>query len=200
LLAVSGLITSSTGHDATTLLGLFAITLVVSGVSAVPTGLVQRELRFRAQTLAELAAAVAYAGCALTLLVLGLGVNAVGIAQGIGAAVGTVIMFYLTRYRPRIAFSREALSGLVRYGFATLTAAGLTLAFTNIDTVAVAWRIGGADLGRYALAFNLAFVATVSLSPSRPTRRSGQTIRFCVSSSCAPAGRCCSSRSRSRSC
>jgi O-antigen/teichoic acid export membrane protein len=114
--------------------------------------------------LAELAAAVAYAGCALTLLVLGLGVNAVGIAQGIGAAVGTVIMFYLTRYRPRIAFSREALSGLVRYGFATLTAAGLTLAFTNIDTVAVAWRIGGADLGRYALAFNLAFVATVSLS------------------------------------
>jgi PST family polysaccharide transporter len=164
LLAISGPITSSTGHDATALLGLFALTLVISGLSAVPTGLVQRELRFRAQTLAELASAAAYTGSALTLLVLGLGVNAVGAAQGIGAAVGTAIMFYLTRYRPRIAFSRKALDGLVHYGFATLTAAGLTLAFTNIDTVAVAWRIGGADLGRYALAFNLAFVTTVSLS------------------------------------
>ncbi len=164
LIALSGLITSSTGHDAKPLLTLFAVALVLSGISAVPTGLVQRELRFRAQTMAELAAAVAYAGSALTLLFLGLGVNAVGIAQGIGAATGTVIMFYLARYRPRLAFSRDALSGLVRYGFATLTAAGLTLAFTNVDTAAVAWRIGGADLGRYALAFNLAFVATVSLS------------------------------------
>jgi PST family polysaccharide transporter len=164
LIALSSLITSSTGHDATPLLALFAVALVVSGVSAVPTGLVQRELRFRAQTLAELAAAVAYAGSALTLLALGLGVNAVGIAQGIGAAVGTVIMFYLARYRPRFTFSRDALSGLIRYGFATLTVAGLTLAFTNVDTVAVAWQIGGADLGRYALAFNLAFVTTVSLS------------------------------------
>ncbi len=164
LIALSGLITSSTGHESKPLLAMFAVTLVISGVSAVPTGLVQRELRFRAQTMAELASAVAYAGSALTLLFLGLGVTAVGIAQGIGAAVGTVIMFYLARYRPRLAFSRDALSGLVRYGFATLTAAGLTLAFTNIDTAAVAWRIGGADLGRYALAFNLAFVTTVSLS------------------------------------
>lgn len=164
LIALAGLITSWTGHDARTLLELFALALVVSGLSAVPTGLVQRELRFRAQTMAELAAAVAYAGSAIPLLLLGLGVNAVGIAQGVGAAVGTLIMFYLARYRPRLAFSREALRGLVRYGFATLTAAGLMLAFTNIDTIAVAWRIGGADLGRYALAFNLAFVTTVSLS------------------------------------
>ncbi len=164
LIALSGLITSSTGHDAQPLLALFAVALVLSGISAVPTGLVQRELRFRAQTLAELAAAVAYAGSALTLLFMGLGANAVGIGQGIGAAVGTVIMFYLARYRPRLVFSRDALSGLIRYGFATLTAAGLTLAFTNVDTAAVAWQIGGADLGRYALAFNLAFVTTVSLS------------------------------------
>ena len=164
LIALSGLITSSTGHDARTLLALFAVALVISGVSAVPTGLVQRDLRFRAQTLAELAAAVAYAASALSLLFLGLGVNSVGIAQGVGAAVGTAIMCSLARYRPHFAFSRDALSGLIRYGFATLTAAGLTLAFTNVDTAAVAWRIGGADLGRYALAFNLAFVATVSLS------------------------------------
>jgi lipopolysaccharide exporter len=164
LIALAEPITSATGHEATPLLGLFAITLVVSGASAVPTGLVQRELRFRAQTLAELAAAVAYAAGALSLLSLGLGVTAVGIGQGLGAAVGTAIMFVLARYRPRLAFSREALSGLIRYGFATLTAAGLTLAFTNVDTVAVAWQIGGADLGRYALAFNLAFLTTVSLS------------------------------------
>lgn len=145
---------------------LFAAALVVSSLGSAATARLQRGMRFRRVALSELAAVGAYAVLALSLTPF-LGIVAVGVAQVVGAATGVACV--LAGRPGRVAGAAETGldepgESLAAYGAATLALATLTFLFANVDTVSVAALLDRTRLGTYSLAFNLAYVATVSLT------------------------------------
>ncbi len=165
MLAVPALRTWTGQQDAFALVLFLDMALVVSAVGTVPTGVLQSRLRFRTLAMAEIASIAVYCCVALALLSAGLGVVSVGIAQFAGAGVGAASTLVASGFRPTARLHDAPLSGSwKRYGSAALVLSAALFIFTNADTIAVAWQLGGSTLGRYALSFNLAYVCAAMAS------------------------------------
>lgn len=187
LLAVPALRTW-TGQPGAFFLVLFlGLALIVSSLGTVPTGILQSRLRFRTLAIAEMASVAVYCLVALLLLSWGHGVVSIGLAQLAGAGVGAASTIALSGFRPSVRRAADTSAGSwERYGAAALVLSAGLFVFTNIDTLAVAKGLGGSILGRYSLAFNLAYVCAamasiVSVKVMMPLmsdlRASGESLR-----------------------
>ncbi|GAA4554001.1 lipopolysaccharide biosynthesis protein [Pseudonocardia xishanensis] len=140
-----------------TLLPLLSLALVLAGAIAVPTGLLQRELRFRPMATVDLlAAGPALIGVSVVLALTGLGPAALAWAEVAAAAVKAV--GYLALARPSVRLDRTAWSRLrpmLNFGSGySLTQLGNWFAL-NADNLVVANVLGTAPLGVYTRAYNL---------------------------------------------
>lgn len=139
------------------LLPLLSMSLVFAGAIAVPTGLLQRELRFRPMATVDLlAAGPALIGVSVVLALLGFGAAALAWAEIAAAAVKAV--GYLALARPCVRLDRRAwarLKPMLNFGSGfSLTQTGNWFAL-NADNLVVANLLGTAPLGVYTRAYNL---------------------------------------------
>jgi O-antigen/teichoic acid export membrane protein len=161
LIALSPIIGRLVGlpPDATYLLRLLAIVVVVGGLSAVSTGLLQRQMRFRALAIIDLLSfGVGYLGTAGTLASLGLGAASLvwgQIVQSVTMAIGYYALA-LHDVRPRrLSVMVQRGKTLARFGSAfSLSQFGNWLA-VNGDNLTVASLLGPAPLGIYSRAYQL---------------------------------------------
>ena len=140
-----------------TLLPILSIALVLAGAIAVPTGLLQRELRFRPMATVDLlAAGPTLIGVSVTLALLDFGALALAWAEVAAAVVKAV--GYLALTRPSVRVDRtawERLRPMLTFGSGfSLTQVGNWFAL-NADNLVLANVLGTAPLGLYTRAYNL---------------------------------------------
>jgi PST family polysaccharide transporter len=141
------------------LLPLLSPALVLAGVAAVPSGLLQRNLRFRQLTVVDLiAAGPAMIGVSVSLALAGLGAYALAWAEivaGLVTAVGYLLLARptLRLLAPDAAWAR--LQPMIGFGSGySLAQLGNWIA-QNADNLVVANMLGTAPLGVYSRAYNL---------------------------------------------
>ncbi|MGN6743161.1 MAG: lipopolysaccharide biosynthesis protein [Amnibacterium sp.] len=138
---------------------LLAFQLPLTGLTIVPMGLLQRNLKFRKLAMVDLSSyAVGYVGVSITLAVLGAGALALAWGQLMDTALTAVGYFALSRVRwhwqsPRILI--ENARGLLKFGLSySLGQVGSWVAI-NGDNFIVANRLPTTTLGVYGRAYQL---------------------------------------------
>ncbi|WP_181784781.1 lipopolysaccharide biosynthesis protein, partial [Pseudonocardia pini] len=139
------------------LLPLLSLSLVLAGAIAVPTGLLQRDLRFRPMAVVDLlATGPTLIGVSVVLALLGFGPAALAWAEVAAAAVKAIGCLALTR--PCVRLDRSAwdrLRPMLNFGSGySLTQLGNWFAL-NADNLVVANVLGTGPLGVYTRAYNL---------------------------------------------
>ncbi|GAA2899099.1 lipopolysaccharide biosynthesis protein [Pseudonocardia halophobica] len=141
------------------LLRMLSVTLVLAGATAVPTGLLQRDLRFRPMAVVDLlAAGPGIIGVSVVLALLGFGATALAWAEIAAALIKCV--GYLALTRPSVAVEAPSaawarLRPMLNFGSGySLTQLGNWIAL-NADNLVVANVLGTGPLGVYTRAYNL---------------------------------------------
>ncbi|WP_193614061.1 oligosaccharide flippase family protein [Nocardioides lijunqiniae] len=141
--------------EATAVIRVMALTLLLAGIGVVPFARLQRDLRQRELFHIELVAFVLSTGLALGLAVAGWGAISIAIGRLVSQTAVVVLQFVLTRTRPRVGWDRSVAWSGLRFGLPLSLAGLLSLGLLNVDNVAVG-RLGGVTvLGLYSIAFNL---------------------------------------------
>jgi lipopolysaccharide exporter len=134
----------------------------------------QKELNFRARTIAEYCEVFARGSVGVGLAIAGAGVWSLVFGYLAGTTAMVIALWILISWRPRLRWRREQLPGLLRFGGA-ITGVDITSAVSNnIDYLLVGKVLGPTALGIYTLAFrlpelivlNVATVTSVVLFPA----------------------------------
>ncbi|MHB8858331.1 MAG: lipopolysaccharide biosynthesis protein [Thermoleophilia bacterium] len=141
--------------EASLLIRVLSLDLVVSSFGMVPAVLLERDLRFRAKFIPLVAPVIGYSVVAVIAAIFGFGVwSLVAGELARSFLTGTVIWFF-TDWRPRLFFNWQLAKDLLSYGKHIVGASLTVLLFTNIDNIAVAKELGTENLGFYVFAFSV---------------------------------------------
>jgi O-antigen/teichoic acid export membrane protein len=141
-----------------------APTFLLAGLSVLPRALLERNLRFKALGLVEAAGAALNGGTAIALALSGHGVWSV-VAGIWAAAVLQFAAYWATAgVRPGLAFTREELGELLRFGTSVLGSRMLGYFNGNVDYLIVGRLMGSAALGVYSLAYKLVTMPLTKVS------------------------------------
>ncbi len=155
--------------EATGVIRLLSVCLLINGASAVQSGLLTREFDQRRRALADLTGLFVSVGVTIALAAAGLGPWSLAWGRVVGNSVNGLLHFKLARARYRPAYDPELARSLLHVGLPMAGAFLFTEAVTNVDYVVVGRLLGSTSLGLYLMAFNLSSwpVTTLSLSVTR---------------------------------
>ncbi|MET1154218.1 oligosaccharide flippase family protein [Arthrobacter sp.] len=147
---------------------VLAITLVLSGVSAVPYAIAQRQFMQKQQFAADAGGLVITTAVTLALVAIGLGAMSLAWSRVAGQIFSTVAQFRFTRTIPRFGFDLAVATSSLRFGMPLAAANLLSWVLLNVDYIIVGNQGRSLALGFYVLAFNLS---------SWPTAAVGSALR-----------------------
>ena len=145
---------AAVGH----LVMLLGVALLFQGPGTVAGALLDRELRFRARAVADLAGGVAFCGTAVAAALLGAGALALGFGLVASAAVQAFVATKAARLAPTRSPELKRLRGTFRVGGLVLATTLLQWLFTSSDIACIAHRFGRDAVGTYTTALQLAMV------------------------------------------
>jgi lipopolysaccharide exporter len=141
--------------QATPVVQVMSLTLVLSGLSVVPYAVMQREFRQRAQLGLDGASLVLSTAVTVGLVLLGMGAMALAVSRVLAQSMVTVLQFVLTRSRPTFGFDPAVARSLIRFGVPLAGANVLSWVVMNVGHMTVGAAAGAVMLGLYTLAFNI---------------------------------------------
>ncbi|WFE30195.1 oligosaccharide flippase family protein [Solwaraspora sp. WMMD791] len=141
--------------EATSVVQVMSVTLILSGFSVVPYAVLQREFRQSAQMSVDGLSLVLNAIVTVLLILLGFGAMALAIARVVSQAGACALQFRLARVWPRFGFDRTMAIGLVRFGLPLASANVVSWAVLTVDYMIVGSALGAVLLGFYVMAFNI---------------------------------------------
>jgi PST family polysaccharide transporter len=146
-----------------------SLSFMLYALSAVPTAILNRELRFGTLAIRSLLAIGAGGATGLALALMGAGVWSLVGQQLVGAALGCLCLWWAVPWRPRLQVSIQHLRDLYRFSI-SLTGNELLWFFSQkSDQTVVGYTWGPLALGPYSIAsriVNLLHDATVGPSQS----------------------------------
>jgi O-antigen/teichoic acid export membrane protein len=158
--------------EAANVVRLMCLGVLLDGLAATPSALLQRTFRQDRKTVADLANFVIGAIISIVLATHGAGAWSLAWGRVVGSGVGAALYVVLAPARQRPGFDRMKARELLAFGLPLAGASLLVFAVLNIDYVVVGTLLGPVALGFYVMAFNLsswpvnifsATVRTVSL-------------------------------------
>jgi O-antigen/teichoic acid export membrane protein len=142
--------------EATPVLQVLSLTVLVSGLVATPAALLQREFRQRTRTVIDQAGiwvgALSSMGFALT----GMGAMSLGLGRLVGVVLTGVLFLRAVPLALRPGWSRVDARRLLRFGLPLAGASVLVFFVGYADQLVTGHVLGSRALGFYVLAFNLA--------------------------------------------
>jgi O-antigen/teichoic acid export membrane protein len=138
----------------TPVLQVLALTVFITSFGRVPLVLLSRDLDFRRRIFPELTSSVIASVVAIIMAFRGFGVWSLVWREMIRAVLVTVLVWFVSSYRPRIRFSRSIGRDLFDYGKHIMASQSLIFLITNVDNAVVARYLGSAALGAYGFAYN----------------------------------------------
>lgn len=146
-------------------LRVLGLLVVIRALAAVPTALLERELRFRVRAHVEVAVALVQSACAIGLAVAGFGLWSLVIAQLVGAVTGCGLSWVVSPARLRLrARSWRVLRELLRFARFVSVGRFAELLTGSLDNFAVGRLLGATSVGFYGVAFRLATFPTAGLA------------------------------------
>lgn len=155
--------------DATGVIRLLTVCILINGAFAVQSGLLTREFQQRRRALADLTGLGISIVATIALAAAGLGPWSLAWGRVIGNSVNGVLHFYLARARYRPGYDRVIARSLLSIGVPLAATFLFAEAVNNVDYVIVGRVLGSTALGLYLMAFNLSSwpVSTLSFSVTR---------------------------------
>jgi PST family polysaccharide transporter len=160
--------------DLVPVLQVLSLALPLAALSSVPVALLTREFGFRALAIRRLVATAIGAVVAVWLAAAGAGVWAL-VAQNLStSAIGLLVLWRVTPWRPSRRFSRQAARDLLNFGVAVFGIEMIAQANAHVDKLLVGLFLGHAELGYYFVGSRISltmmdmFVAVIG-SLSLPT-------------------------------
>jgi len=154
--------------QATGVLRLLSLGVLVDAVTAVPAALMTREFMQKQRLIVDFAGFAVTSTLALGLAAAGAGAWSLAVSALAGNLLNGVL---IVRYAPRWfapAFDRPIARELLGFGLPLALASLLVFALLNVDYVVVGAHLDPAELGFYLLAFNLsAWPVNVFSAPAR---------------------------------
>lgn len=98
------------------LLWAFGLSLFLSSLKTIPSILLERKLEFTKLVIPQIVEAVVFNGLVIYLASRGFGLTSFTIAVIAQGVVGLVILYYLAPWTPGIAFSKDSLKSLLKFG------------------------------------------------------------------------------------
>lgn len=141
--------------EATTVLRVLSLVVLIDGFSAVPTALLLHDFRQDRQGTAELAGLAVNIAVGVSLAVGGAGVWALVVARLAGNTTTSLLLCRYAPYVPRPGFDRDDAHDLLAFGLPMAGASFVYFTLLNVDYMIVGRTLGTVALGFYLLAFNL---------------------------------------------
>lgn len=154
--AAAGPFASALGApEATGVVRLLCLSVLIDGLTATPAQLLTREFRQGQRLIVDLTMFTLSTG--LTIGLAGFGFGAWSLAWGrlAGNGVGAVVLFRFASLWPRPGFDRTQIRALLSFGLPLAGASLLVFAMLNVDYIVVGSLAGPIALGFYLQAFNL---------------------------------------------
>lgn len=114
--------------------------------------LAQKDLRFRARAIPELALALVKAAISIALALRGLGAWSLVWGHVAGQAVWTIAAWLIVPWRPRLALPRDLVGPMLRYGRGIVGVNVIAAAVHHADKAVVGRLLGSVALGVYQIA------------------------------------------------
>lgn len=152
--------------EASLLIRILSLDLIISSFGMVPSVLMERELSFRRKFIPLIAPFFGYSLVAIAAGFMGYGVWSLVAGELTRSLLTATVIWFFTGWRPRWSFDRRLARELLSYGKHIVGASFTVLAFTNIDNVAAAKGLGAEQLGFYVFAFSLGTMPITYLAQS----------------------------------
>ncbi|SFH98299.1 Membrane protein involved in the export of O-antigen and teichoic acid [Selenomonas ruminantium] len=133
----------------TELIRVLGLVLLISGVRSVQNAYIIRKLAFRLSFTASLTALMISAIVAVVMAFYGFGVWALIMQQIVNVAVGTVVLWYVTAWRPKLTFSRQRFHFLFTFGSRLLLSSLLDTGYKNLSQLIIGRIYSPSDLAYY---------------------------------------------------
>jgi PST family polysaccharide transporter len=141
--------------DATGVVQLLALNVVINGVVATPAALLQRHFRQGRKMVADQVNNWLGAVVSIVLAVAGWGAMSLAVGRLAGSVAAGVLFLVFSPEPLRFGFDRGAARRLLRFGLPLAGSSVIVFAVANIDQLIVGNMLGATALGFYVLAFNL---------------------------------------------
>jgi PST family polysaccharide transporter len=142
--------------DATPVVRVLGLSVVVSGLVAAPVAMLQRTFRQDRKMVADQVASWTSALTSVALALGGLGAMSLAIGQLAGSVVGAALFIAFAPRSLRFGFDPARARALLRFGLPLAGSSIVVFAVTNVDKIVVGAVLGPVPLGFYVLAANLA--------------------------------------------
>jgi PST family polysaccharide transporter len=169
--------------DATGVLRVLGIAVIIDGISCVPAGMLNRTFAQRRRMLIDTLNFLVSSGLTIGLAVAGFGAMSFAWGSVAGNMVGLVGYGLGAPGLLRPGWDREQAAKLIRYGMPLAGASLLVLLMLNVDSVVVGATLGPVALGLYQIAFNM------SGWPVRVVSEVARRVSFAGFSRLAESGR-----------
>lgn len=148
----------------TSLTRWIASTFLIASLCIVPISLLVKEFRFRDIAIIESMSFFLGGIVAIVAAVNGLGVWSL-IIQAMGMAISkTVIVFFLSKWRPKILFDWNAVKGLFPFSMNLTGAQLINYWVRNADNLLIGKFLGEVDLGLYSRAYSFMLIPVQQVS------------------------------------
>ncbi len=141
--------------EATGVLRLLALGVVIDGIASVPIGLLTRGFRQDRRAFAEWSGFTVSTALTIGLALAGFGAWSLAWGRLAGNAVNCTMLYALAPDRPRPGWDRSVARELLRFGIPLTGSSFLVFAMLNVDYLVVGRELGTVALGYYTLAFQL---------------------------------------------
>ncbi|WP_200921771.1 lipopolysaccharide biosynthesis protein [Agromyces sp. Leaf222] len=142
--------------DATPVVQLMLVSVLVNGVVATPAALLQREFRQGTRTIIDQVNTWLGAIISIVLALLGWGAMSLAIGRVVATVVSGAMFLIVSPLPYRFGWHRELAGRLLRFGLPLAGASIIVFAIGYADQFVAGALLGATVLGYYVLAFNLA--------------------------------------------
>lgn len=141
--------------EATNMVRVIAVAILIDGFSAVPQAVLVREFRNDRLAVAELGGFLAATPLTVAMAAAGAGPWSIVTGRVVTSLVVAAVVVASAPFRVRPSYDRAIGRSLVRFGAPLALSAVISQAVLNVDYIVVGRALGPVDLGVYLLAFNL---------------------------------------------
>jgi PST family polysaccharide transporter len=150
----------------TSVMRILSLNFVIVALGSAHVYLLKRSLEFRSLFEREVIAGLIRGVVSIVLALMGFGVWSLVIGQLAGSASRTLMVWSITRWRPRFTIAGDQLRSMLRFG-TTLSGLGILDEIgRNIDYFIIGALLGPTQVGYYLIAFRFVEIALVALFQS----------------------------------
>ncbi len=135
--------------ELTPIIRVLSLTLVVSGVSNIQHAYVSRNMLFKKFFYSTIGGTIASAGVGIGMAYAGYGVWALVGQQLTGSIVGTIIIWFVVKWRPKWQFSFQRFKSLFSFGWKLLISSLIDTVYNNVRSLIIGKKYTSEDLALY---------------------------------------------------